>query len=309
MSSIHQQSGKELGTDITLTIVTDTQPKADAIFVKLWSQIRQFDMVCSRFRVDSELTRVNNHAGKPTPISFELEDHLTAAYDCAKATDGLFNPFILPALQRAGYLASWQPTSATRTPPDYREREVVPFDMLHIKNGSVQIPLNTAIDLGGSGKGYLLDQLSNYLDGRHIDSYWISLGGDIIARGNQPDRTPWQLAIANATNEESSVATVMVMPNEKIAIATSGVTKRAGKTKNGTWHHIIDPATGLSAQTDIMTASVCASRGIDADIYASCLVALGTKDYQNFANTHKITDMLVQTSSDTVLSGSRIQLT
>jgi thiamine biosynthesis lipoprotein len=59
-----------------------------------------------------------------------------------------------------------------------------------------------------------------------------------------------------------------------MAVATSGITKRRGAD----WHHLINPQTGQPAATDLLTATVSAPSATAADIYAKCMVLLGSKE-------------------------------
>lgn len=302
MKRIFQQSKTALGSAVLLTIVANEPPAA--IFSGLWQMIYEFDSAYSRFRLDSQVTYLNNAAGQPIDVSEDFERLLAATQAMAMQTDGLFNPFILPALETAGYKQSWAPNPATINPPDYSEREVVGPDNIKLNDHQVLIPNNTAVDLGGIGKGYLLERLAEYLRAVRIKDYWLSLGGDILAQGSDHNDEPWAITIARATDPGQVLATVTILKGEAWAVATSGVTKRQGKG----WHHIIDPGTGLPAKTDILTATVCLPSAVEADVYASCLVGLGTIGYRDFMKKHDIEDVMIQTNQGNIKHGQRIKL-
>jgi thiamine biosynthesis lipoprotein len=79
-----------------------------------------------------------------------------------------------------------------------------------------------------------------------------------------------------------------------MAVATSGITKRMGKTENGSWHHIIDPRNGKPAKTDILTISLIADNAVKADVYAKCLVILGSDSVEALIKKLGINNVLMQ---------------
>lgn len=308
--SIYQQTNTALGSQAVISLALDkTTKQVQTIFDELWRAIYGFEQAYSRFLPDSELTQFNELAGENVPISNDFKQFLVRSKELALDTDNLFNPFILPALQRAGYKHSL--VDAKRAGPDYSNRRVASPDKLEIGTGMARIPKDAALDSGGIGKGYLLDLLGGLLANHNAQNYWISLGGDILASGSMDEGTTWEIDIPNAIDQTKTVARVNVPKGRLLAIATSGVTKRKGIQNNKAWHHIIDPATGEPALTDILTATVCMQNGVLADVYASCIVTLGTKKYEQFMKTHGIKDVMVQTADekgvDIKIHGKRIE--
>ena len=270
-----QQTRHALGSTAYLTIVVDDHVHPGTVFDVLWQQIDTIEQRFSRFLADSELSRCNRTAGTREPISIEFRDLLVTARMMAERSHGLYNPFILPALQRAGYKGSWPQPHIHDESLNYENRvAVVDRHELTIGDSWVQVPKHTALDFGGIGKGYLLDQLGETLQTMDIADYWLSLGGDILCSGYDAAGEAWQIGIQRARRETDTVATV-INYGQKLAIATSGTTKRQGTSENGTWHHIIDPRTGGPAKTNVLTATVSANTATSADVTAKCLVIAG----------------------------------
>jgi thiamine biosynthesis lipoprotein len=291
-----QQTGRALGSEVFLTIVVN-EDQNGKLFTNLWEQVNSFEQQFSRFKKDSELSHFNNHAGNKATISSEFRKLLEASQRMSVVTEGLYNPFILPSLQQAGYIGSW-PSPASFDPQlDYTHRKTVAVSELLIGDTWAQIPANAALEFGGCGKGYLLDQLSNYLDEHRVASYWLSLGGDIICKGFDQTDEPWDIAIDSVKKSGETVGNFINEDGQKLAIATSGVTKRKGKNDGKQWHHIINPVDGKPAQTDILTVSLCAPSALAADVFAKCLVILGSPAAQAFITNHSIKSALLQVDS------------
>jgi len=283
-----QQQRQALGSDCLLTLVVDDAFNAEPMFISLWQQIGRFEATFSRFQPDSELTYVNEQAGQQTPVSSEFIALVTVAKDLAERTGGLYNPFVLPSLQRAGYKGSWPDPQAGLVQTDFTDRRLVPFSELRVGSTWVQLPTSAAIDFGGIGKGYLLDQLTDWLHAQGVDNYWLSLGGDILCSGNDVTGEPWTIGI-QGVDQQHAVGTVQGKGG-RLAIATSGVTKRRGPS----WHHIIDPRTGRPADTDVLTATIATTAAVEADVFAKCAVIVGSSAAVEWLKSHTIDTYLVQ---------------
>lgn len=288
-----QQHQKALGSEVLLTLVGENEAALVSLYDELWREIMLFEATFSRFLPDSELTYVNQRAGQQVMVSPEFVALARATKAMSAATQGIYNPFILPKLQAVGYKGSWPDPGVYDAELDYEQRAIVPADSLEIGDGWVNIPPDSALDFGGIGKGYLLDQLAKLLDPKLVKGYWFSLGGDIVCGGVDVGGQPWRIGLQRA-DSEAVAGYVENKDGKQLAVATSGITKRRGSG----WHHIIDPRTGQSAKTDVLTASICMSNGLEADVFAKCLVILGNKAAEDFAAANNITAKLLQIRDD-----------
>ena len=275
----HYQSRIALGGKIDLVLVSGaSKTEVEEIFRRLWLTIFEFEKRFSRFIPASELSQFNRAAGLKQPISPEFKAVLTAACQMSALSGGLYNPFVLPALQRAGYVKSMVAAHSDDEVDDFSNRSVVPPEQLEVADTWARIPYGTAIDIGGCGKGYAGDLLADLADTfPTINGYWFSLGGDVVTGGLDEEDRPWTVGIESVSSKSHALPGQAVLPGpERYAVATSSVMHRKG-TKNGkSWHHIIDPRTGRPALSDMAAASICSRTALAADVLASCAVILGT---------------------------------
>lgn len=290
------QTRQALGSDVSLTIVTSMTSEATTlVFDKLWQQIYLFERQFSRFLPMSELSVFNRAAGLKTFITPEFKELLVKAKLLGVKTGGLYNPFILPALQRAGYRQSAAPGYENDPQEDHSLKQVVSVDQLVIGDTWATIPYGTAIDMGGCGKGYLADQLGQYLSEQsEIKGYWLSLGGDVSAWGHDAFGKKISLGIQDAEDLDSNTDWIINCSQEHTGIATSGTFRRQNQNDVKSWHHIIDPISLKPAVTDIRLATVCANSAIDADVLASCAIILGSKKALEFLKKHGAKAALLQ---------------
>jgi thiamine biosynthesis lipoprotein len=270
----YQQECRALGSLALITLICESDAQAEALFQNLWQATEVFEQRFSRFLETSELSRINRASGTKTVCSFEMISILKTCEQWGKLTQGVFNPFILPRLVEAGYGVSFETNKAAPLLP--RALRVSNIDELKIGQDSVLIPKDSALDLGGIGKGYLLDQLADQLD-KQIDRYWLSFGGDVSGRGLDIDDKPWQIGVADASHDDQSMATIRLPKMGRWAVATSGTNRRRGESSGKVWHHLINPATGQPAETDIVTATLVAQSATATDVLASCAVILGSQ--------------------------------
>jgi thiamine biosynthesis lipoprotein len=209
----------------------------------------------TRFEPNSELSRLNASRGGWFAVSAELESLLRESLRAFEVSGGLVNVAVLPALLAAGYTRDFAagPTAASAAP------RIPPLpEVLQLRPGEARLVRGGAVDLGGIAKGWLADRLSERLGGNVL----VNLCGDLFARGGGEGGEGWPVGFGDKT-----------LLLKDLGAATSGTTKRA-------WaggHHLIDPRTGLPAQTDLSEASVLATTATDAEIFAKVALLLGSR--------------------------------
>ena len=292
----YHQNNVALGSEIALNIVTSqaNQTGVEALFRELWKKIFRFERQFSRFLPGSELSLFNRNAGPKQFITPEFRNILVAAQRISRETAGLYNPFILPALQAAGYYHSLVKGHEKDLQDNHSGKSVVSVDHLEIGQDWARIPYGTALDLGGCGKGYLADQLANSIKHR-VTGYWLSLGGDIAVGGEDDAGKPWEITIQKATiSGDQNIGRVILPSRRQSAVATSGVTARYGINNGKAWHHLIDPRTLAPATTDVRLVTVCADSAFRADVLASCAAIIGSDNASTFLKQCGIKTALLQ---------------
>lgn len=292
---MYMQTAQALGTNIELRISCINENEADKVFGRMWVKIENFDKQFSRFLPSSEITNLNARAGQRVEISSDLNDILEKSQYYSIVTDGLFNPFILPAVQRAGYVKS---LVNNIDPIDYADRVVVDFSHLELGKNWARIPKNTAIDLGGIGKGYLADEIASMIDG-DVNDYCLSFGGDMVIKGNNGD-SPWVIDVQSTDimGTESYCCNKLL---DRMGVATSGLARNVnGETRN----HLIDPSSGKTITKTYSTCSVAARDAVSADVFASTILISGVSHAQNLINHGLIQGvLLLNPGSSSVILG------
>lgn len=282
----YMQSAEALGSTVELRLVTHDLPKTEQLFAVLWQTIKDFENRFSRFIPESELSIFNEQAGEKVPISDQFKELLEASKEFSSLTEGIFNPFILPDLQRAGYVHSMNETNSASH--DYSERKIAKYTDLEIGHNWARIPKNTAIDLGGIGKGYLADYVASILD-NDLEDYCLSFGGDMCARGTDTNG-PWSIDIQSGKNRQENIAH-FINHGGRFGIATSGTTR---EKQRRTQVHLIDPKTGASIPHSESLCTAVADTATAADVLASCILIAGKDFAKRLIKQHSIRAVLLQ---------------
>lgn len=265
---------RALGGSLRL-VVTDISSLATAK-AAVDGVISAIDVAASRFRDDSELSRLNASPEREVVVSPLLAQALAAGLRAAELTDGAVDPTVGTAVKVTGYDVDFAlvpkdggalPVRATPV-PGWR---AVRFDG---RTRRVWIPAGVEIDLGATAKALASDlaavAAANAMSGGGV---LVSLGGDIAVAG-QPPPGGWSVQVS----EDSGAALDEGEEAISIAdggIATSSTTVRRWTRGGAVLHHIIDPATGLPVDGPWRTATVAAATCVDANIASTAALVRG----------------------------------
>ena len=247
--------------------------------------IEECEQRFSRFRADSELSRLNRSGGKPFRASPDLFAVLALAQRLALQTSGLFEPTILPDLLRAGYDRTMDrlrvegagPASSTRP----RRSAGIADIFLEPQDNLICLPPGAMIDLGGIAKGWIAEQAANAL-AAFSTACAVNAGGDMFLVGTPRDETGWSVEMEDPRAPEETLAEFTVGPG---AVATSSVVKRAWMQGGALRHHLIDPRSGEPAETEWLSVTVIAPHAATAEVFAKALLIAGPNEAESIAHT------------------------
>jgi thiamine biosynthesis lipoprotein len=234
------------------------------------------DAAASRFRPDSELSRLNANAGHEVTISALLARAITAALRGARLTEGAVDPTVGVAVRLAGYNGDFATVPANGGPIRLVATQVpgwmaVEFDSL---SRTVRVPRGVEMDLGATAKALAAD-LAAAAASRAIggDGALVSLGGDIAVAGRGPE-DGWLIQASEDSSApiEDGAEAISIRDG---GVATSSVTVRRWTRGGVVLHHIIDPSTGLPAESRWRSVTVAAGSCVDANIGSTAAIVKG----------------------------------
>ena len=257
-------------TLVTLTLYgADKTAMDDALAACL-----RYENLLSKTIEGSDVWRINHANGETVTVSEETWEILRRAGEISAATDGAFSITIAPIS------AMWDFTGGTRRMPTDEERiaalPLVDDAAIVLGEGNtVTLPANVQIDLGGIAKGYIADQLAALLAPRCMGAI-ISLGGNTYVVGDKPDGSLNTIGVQDPFAATGSLEGVLMCKN--ISAVTSGTYERGFEGDDGKWyHHILDPKTGLPAETDLVSATLLMTSSMSADALATAFIVVGSE--------------------------------
>lgn len=274
-------------------VYTD-DPAAQAALQAVAAWMEQVEQALSRFRPGNDLSRLNAAAGRPYQAGDILWEVTGRAVEAAAESDGVFDPTIGQALLDAGYDRSFEQldrvvTQEAMVAPDSRpiaanhSQEIPDYRSIRLDRAgrTITLPPGTRLDLGGIAKGWAAERALEIL--RPFGPAMIDAGGDLAIGDPPPGETGWPIAVADPLSPDQDL---VLLSLANTGVATSGADHRRWRHHGRQHHHLIDPFSRRSAQTDILNATVLAPTATQADIIALMLMILGLEAGQQWLQRH-----------------------
>jgi thiamine biosynthesis lipoprotein ApbE len=263
-----------LGTSVVLRL-TDPAALAPARAM-IEDELAAIDRACSRFRPDSELSRLNARAGRPVRVGSLLIEALTVALRAAELTAGDVDPTLGRALELTGYDRDRLLLAAPRGEPEPRAsitvRPSTGWRAVAVDRATsrIRMPTGIRLDLGATAKAWAADRVARNAARAAGCGVLVSLGGDIATSGPAP-AGGWQIRVTDDHRSDPSAPgqTVSIISG---GLATSSTVVRRWSHDGHTMHHIIDPATGAPVQATWRAVSVAAASCADANIATTAAI-------------------------------------
>ena len=129
------------------------------------------------------------------------------------------------------------------------------------------------IDLSAIAKGYAVDIIADYLDKLDINNYMVEIGGEIKAKGFNPDNNSWQIGIEKPLNDQRTVQSIVSL--DDTGMATSGDYRNYFEENGIRYSHTINPATGKPITHKLASVTILHPSAMTADAMATALLVLG----------------------------------
>jgi len=241
--------------------------------------VTDFDVACSRFRDDSEVSAVNAAAGAPVEVGQVLLEAVTAALKAARLTGGDVDPTVGQALISLGYDRDFELVAGAGgdgggalsrvlgSVPGWRTVTVDP------DHSTVRVAPGVVLDLGATAKALAADHAATAANAATGCGVLVSFGGDLAIAGAAPT-DGWRIRVTD-DHRSGFDAPGQWISLSSGGLATSSTAVRRWRTSSGTAHHLVDPVTGRSADSVWRTVSVCAGSCLDANIASTASIIRG----------------------------------
>jgi thiamine biosynthesis lipoprotein len=269
---VHEHRFRSMNTNVSAWLWhADTSVAAPAL-----CEVEQFFQAAhtrfTRFDPQSELCALNASQGQAFPASAQLFEAVELAAYYSAQTNGLFNPTIIGALEAAGYDRTFDELRPRSNLPETPSSSIKSMADVKLDRSrqTITLPMGVRLDLGGIAKGWAVQQAAQQL--AKFGPCLVDAGGDIMTVGIVPGTAHWTIEIADPFDRAQDITSLRLRDR---AVATSGIDRRRWQ-RGDTWqHHLIDPRTGQSSTSDLMSVTVIAPTTVEAEVYAKAVFVLG----------------------------------
>lgn len=263
--------GAMLGT--FLQVSAETSVPSSEIYQKMMQIDSMAKASMSIFDDKSLLSRVNR--GETDSLDQHILFNLSLAERVHRVSGGVYDVTVKPLVAAYGFAGK---------NPDFKVNvdsllEFVGFDKIAVQDGHlVKSDSRVQLDFNSVAKGYVVDLAAETLEELGIENYMVDIGGEVRCRGVNPKGMAWRVGIETPFdgNDLPGAYIQQVISLSDCAMATSGNYRRYYVDNEGNKvAHTIDPRTGKSAITQLLSATVVAPTCAEADAYGTMFMALG----------------------------------
>lgn len=278
---VYTNHGNVFGTyyHITYTYSRDLQKDID-------KRLAQVDASLSAFNPKSVITRVNKNQNVRVDSMFRSV--FTLAQKVSADTYGAFDITVAPLVNAWGF--GFEKSQGVSPDEIKRLQATVGYTGVSLSESGRVMKRNpaTQLDCSAIAKGYGCDMVAALFDSMGISSYLIEIGGEIVAKGHNPDKEEWKVGINkpvdDSTNIDTELSTVIRISN--CGLATSGNYRRFYYKDGKRYAHTIDPRSGYPVQHTLLSSTVIAPNCATADAYATAFMVLGVDSARIVLSRH-----------------------
>ena len=265
-------NGNMLGTFVQVTCRTTlSQPEIEAIIREVDTEMKAS---MSIFDPTSLLSRINRN--ECDTLDEHLIYNITLAERFYVMSGGAYDITVKPLTDAWGFGKD----RSTSVPNVDSLCQFVGYDLISIEdNRLIKEDYRTQVDLNSIAKGYTVDLVATKLEALGVVDYIVDIGGEIRCRGRNAQGKEWRIGIETPYDGNMTMDSIeKIITLDNGAMATSGNYRRFYIAEDGSKVvHTIDPRTGRSMSSTLLSATVIAPTCAEADAAATMFMALGSE--------------------------------
>jgi len=260
-------------------------------FDEVEDEFRRLEEIFTRFDGASELSQLNRNGS--LAVGADLLELTELALEARERTGGRFDPTVHDAVVAAGYDRTFADLDPGAPAGGDRGRPCGGRVVVDRASSRIELGEGVRLDFGGIAKGYAVDRACDLL--AEQGPCLVNAGGDLAVRG-RPGQGVWPVEVETPTG-------AFTLGLESGALATSGSDRRRWFRGGVEHHHLIDPATGRPAESDLLRVTVAASSAVEGEVFAKALYLAGAERAVTEADELGLPCVLVLRDGTTVTAG------
>lgn len=269
---LYDVDGTMLGT--TLHVVADVQGTSpQELYAAVMALDREAKASMSIFDPASLLSRLNRN--QTDSVDRHIAFNLRLADSISSLSDGRYDVTVKPLVEAWGFAGK----EAQENPNVDSILAFVGRQKVRIENGRlIKDDPRVQLDFNSIAKGYTVDLLAQLVESFGARNYIVDIGGEVRCKGVNRQGNPWRIGIetpfdGNMSNGEYLQRRIGMTEG---GLATSGNYRRFYlDAKGNKIAHTIDPRTGRSAVSRLLSVTVAAPTCAEADALGTMFLAMG----------------------------------
>ena len=239
-SGLYTKRFNAMGSPCEIQFYSDSKLQAQKKIIRLINTIRNLENRYSRYKADSILSVINQHAatGGKLKVDKETESLLNYAHTCYLESDGLFD------ISSGALRKVWKFQEGRIPSPQTIQDSLysIGWDKISWEPPFIEFThLGMELDFGGIVKEYAADRCAHLAQEFGIQNGAINLGGDIRIMGPHLDGSPWRIGIKSPFQANHKTYSASLTRG---GIASSGDYERCMVVDGIKYSHILNPKTG-----------------------------------------------------------------
>jgi thiamine biosynthesis lipoprotein len=229
-----------------------------------------------------------------------VDHHFKKVFQTSKSifqdTEGYFDPSVGILVNAYGFGPDGYSEGVTDQDIDSLH-QYVGFDKIQLTPQSKVVSNSPVLylDFNAIAKGYTVDVFGDYLESKGSENYLVEIGGEVKVLGqNLLNQRPWKVGIEMPLEDGSRELKYGVNLYDQ-SLATSGNYRkyRVDSITGEKYVHTINPKTGKSQKSDILSASVITKTCAEADAYATAFMAMGLEKTKAYLKSNTNLDVVL----------------
>ncbi len=222
----------------------------------------------SRYKKDNIIYQINHANGETVSLDEETSRLLDFANELYELSEGLFDV-------TSGVLRQvWTFDGSDRLPEKKAIKKIlkkIGWEKVTREAGSITLPEQMEIDLGGIGKEYAVDRCVQIARQKTDNSVLVNFGGDLAMTAARSNDAYWSVGRL-ITGSDDACGIFQLYSG---AIATSGDANRYLLKDGIRYSHILNPKTGWPVLDAPHTVSVAATTCVEAGMMSTFAMLQG----------------------------------
>ncbi len=263
------------------------------------SLLRNFDQSLSTYVENSIISKINKN-DSTVKLDELFIQFFNKSYEVFQETDGAFDITVAPLVNAYGF--GFSKRSDIDSALIDSLMDFVGMDKVRLENNKL-IKEDTRLMLDGNAiaQGQSVDYVAEFLEKRGVKNYLVEIGGEIRAKGLNPESKLWRVGIDKPIegSDEANRELQAIIRLKNKSLATSGNYRKFYEESGIKYSHTIDPKTGYPAKQSILSATIIADDCITADAYATACMVLGLeKSKQLLKKLNKLDAYLIYADTE-----------